>query len=56
MTAEAQIAINVLQIDGIQDAKYEMAKHIKNINQTYSKTKSYTENKWKIKKTVTLFT
>ena len=27
--AEAQIAINELQIDDIQDAKYEMAKHIK---------------------------
>ena len=31
MNAEAQLAINKLQIDDIQDAKYEIAKNIKKI-------------------------
>ena len=31
MIAEAQIAINKLQIDDIQDCKYEIAKHINKI-------------------------
>ena len=38
MIAEAQHAINELQIDDIQDAKYEIAKkHKQNNNQIYSK-------------------
>ena len=40
MIAEAQIAINELQIDDIQDAKYEMVKHINKItNITQKPTK-----------------
>ena len=40
MIAEAQLAINELQIDDIQDAKYEIAKkHKQNNNQTYSISK-----------------
>ena len=31
MIVEAQIAINKLQIDEIQDAKYDIAKHINKI-------------------------
>ena len=31
MIVEAQIAINELQIEDIQDAKYEMAEHIKKL-------------------------
>ena len=59
MIAEAQIAINELQIDDIQDAKYEIAKNINKIaTKTYSKlnqrrtpkTKNSTECKKKIKK------
>ena len=37
MIAEAQLAINELQIDDIQDAKYEIAKNKQNNNQTHSK-------------------
>ena len=58
MIAEAQIAIHELEIDDIQDAKYEIAKHQQNNNQTYTKpnqrrtpkTKNSTECKKKIKK------
>ena len=41
MTAEAQIAINKLQINDIQGAKYEMAKHINKITSKHTHTEEY---------------
>ena len=36
MIAEAQLAINELQIDDIQDAKYEIAKNINKITNKHT--------------------
>jgi hypothetical protein len=38
MIVEAQIAIHELQIDDIQDAKYEMAEHIKKLTTKHTQT------------------
>ena len=44
MIAEAQIAINKLQIDDIQDAKYEMAKHINKITTKHTQNPTKEEH------------
>ena len=65
MIAEAQLAIKKLQIDDIQDARYEISKNMNKITTKHTQNPTKEEHqkletlqnvKKKLKKTITLFT